>query len=76
MKPRVLIMDEPTAGLDSEMVHELMELSDELNHMGMTMIVSTHDLEMAYEWADEAMVMIGGELLFSGAPEEASRSPS
>lgn len=70
MKPKVLIMDEPTAGLDSEMVHELIELSDELNHRGMTIIMSTHDIETAYEWADEAMVMIKGEMLFSGLPEE------
>ena len=63
MKPRVLIMDEPTAGLDSEMVHELMELSDELNHSGMTMIMSTHDIETAYEWADEMMVMHQGRIV-------------
>jgi cobalt/nickel transport system ATP-binding protein len=70
MKPRVLIMDEPTAGLDSEMVHELMELSDELNHGGMTIIISTHDIETAYEWADEMKVMCKGEVLFSGSPED------
>ncbi len=70
MKPKVLIMDEPTAGLDSEMVHELMELSDELNHGGMTMIMSTHDIETAYEWADEMMVIYKGELLYHGSPEE------
>ncbi|MGD0817920.1 MAG: ATP-binding cassette domain-containing protein [Methanomassiliicoccales archaeon] len=70
MKPEVLIMDEPTAGLDSEMVHELMELSDELNHGGMTLIMSTHDIETAYEWADVIMVMFKGEILFSGSPEE------
>ena len=70
MKPKVLIMDEPTAGLDSEMVHELMELSDELNHSGMTLILSTHDIETAYEWADVMVVMFKGELLFSGSPEE------
>ena len=69
MRPKVLIMDEPTAGLDSEMVHELMELSDELNHSGMTMIMSTHDIETAYEWADEMMVMNKGELVFAGSPE-------
>jgi cobalt/nickel transport system ATP-binding protein len=70
MRPKVLIMDEPTAGLDSEMVHELMELSDELNHAGMTLVMSTHDIETAYEWADEMIVMQGGEVLFTGLPEE------
>lgn len=69
MRPKVLIMDEPTAGLDSEMVHELMELSDELNHAGMTLVMSTHDIETAYEWADEMVVMMKGEVLFTGPPE-------
>lgn len=70
MRPKVLIMDEPTAGLDPEMVHELMELSDELNHRGMTMVMSTHDIETAYQWADEMKVMDQGKVVFSGTPEE------
>jgi cobalt/nickel transport system ATP-binding protein len=66
----VLIMDEPTAGLDPQMVHELMELSDELNHRGITVVISTHDLETAYEWADEVRAMEKGRMAFSGKPEE------
>ncbi|MDE1797806.1 MAG: ATP-binding cassette domain-containing protein [Candidatus Micrarchaeota archaeon] len=70
MRPQVLIMDEPTAGLDPQMVHELMELSDELNHQGITVVISTHDLETAYEWADEVRAMEKGRMVFSGKPEE------
>lgn len=70
MKPKVLIMDEPTAGLDAEMVHELLELSDELNHRGLTFVMSTHDVETAYEWADEVRALHKGKLVFSGKPEE------
>ena len=70
MKPKVLIMDEPTAGLDSRMVHELLELADELNQSGLTVIMSTHDVEIAYSWADEISVLHQGRLEFSGAPEE------
>lgn len=70
MKPELLIMDEPTAGLDSEMVHELLELSDELNHKGLTVAMSTHDIETAYEWADEVRALRAGRLAFSGKPEE------
>lgn len=69
MKPKVLIMDEPTAGLDFEMVHELLELSDELNHRGLTVVISTHDVETAYEWADEVRALNRGKLVFSGTPE-------
>jgi len=70
MKPKVLIMDEPTAGLDSRMVHELLELADELNQSGLTVIMSTHDVEIAYSWADDMRVLHQGRLEFSGAPEE------
>ncbi len=70
MKPKVLLMDEPTAGLDPEMVHELLELSEELNHNGVTVAISTHDIETAYEWADDVMVLSGGKLVFSGHPDD------
>ena len=70
MNPKVLIMDEPTAGLDSRMVRELMELADELNQKGMTVIMSTHDVEIAYSWGDEIRVLHQGRLEFSGAPED------
>jgi len=70
MKPKVLMMDEPTAGLDSRMVHELLELADELNQKGLTVIMSTHDVETAYEWADEVQILHQGRLQFSGLPED------
>lgn len=70
MKPKVLIMDEPTAGLDPQMVHELLELSDELVKNGTTVVISTHDVETAYEWADEIHAIYAGKLMFSGEPEE------
>ncbi len=75
MKPKVLVMDEPTAGLDPQMVHELLELTDELAFKGMTVIMSTHDVEMAYSWADELHVMQGGRLIYSGIPENFFSEP-
>jgi cobalt/nickel transport system ATP-binding protein len=69
MKPQVLMMDEPTAGLDSRMVHELLELADELNQKGLTVIMSTHDVETSYEWADELRVLHRGRMVYSGLPE-------
>ena len=67
MRPEVLVMDEPTAGLDPRMVHELLELADELNHKGLTVIMSTHDVECAYSWADEVKVLEKGKMVYSGA---------
>ena len=68
MKPKVLVMDEPTAGLDAQMVHELLELADELNFKGLTVIMSTHDVETAYSWADEVRVLDQGKMIYSGDP--------
>ena len=75
MKPEVLIMDEPTAGLDPQMTHELMELTDELVHLGTTVIISTHDVAMAYTWAEELHVLQNGRLVFSGKSEEFFTDP-
>lgn len=66
MGPEVLLMDEPTAGLDAQMVRELLEFSEELNWKGKTIVISTHDVETAYEWADEVVLMHEGGILFNG----------
>lgn len=68
MRPKVLVMDEPTAGLDAQMVHELLELADELNFKGLTVIMSTHDVETAYAWADEVRILDRGRMIYSGDP--------
>lgn len=70
MNPEVLIMDEPTAGLDAGMVHEIMEMSEELNHKGRTVVICTHDVETAYEWADDVILMYEGGVLFNGSIED------
>lgn len=70
MKPKVLIMDEPTAGLDPQMSHELMELADQLHHTGTTVVISTHDVDLAYAWADEIHVLRKGVMIYSGVSEE------
>ena len=70
MEPKVLILDEPTAGLDPQMSQEVMELVDQMCMTGTTVIISTHDVDLAYAWADEIHVMRLGHLVYSGRPEE------
>jgi len=70
MDPEVLLMDEPTAGLDMQMVREMLEMIEELNHNGRTVVISTHDVETAYEWADDVILMYEGGILFSGSIDE------
>jgi cobalt/nickel transport system ATP-binding protein len=68
MEPEVMILDEPTSNLDPASSEELMEMLDELNYGGKTMIISTHDEELAYCWADEIILMEGGDILHKGPP--------
>ena len=75
MDPDVLVLDEPTSGLDPSGSEDIMELLDELNHEGKTIIISTHDVELAYPWADRAILMLGGKILQEDIPEVAFGNP-
>ncbi|MBN1195046.1 MAG: ATP-binding cassette domain-containing protein [Methanomicrobiaceae archaeon] len=70
MEPDVLIFDEPTSSLDPASAEEIMDLLDELNHDGKTIIISTHDVEMAYRWAHDVILMKEGYILCHGPPDE------
>ena len=76
MEPEVLVFDEPTSSLDPAGAADLMELLDELNTRGTTIIISTHDVELAYLWADQIILMNKGTVLHTGTPEEVFTNPS
>ena len=75
MDPDVLVLDEPTTGLDPSGSEDIMELLDELNHEGKTIIISTHNVELAYPWADRAILMLEGKILEEDIPEKAFGNP-
>jgi len=64
-----MIMDEPTAGLDPQASVEVMELAQKLHINGTTVIISTHDMDLAYEWADTVRVIAKGGIVYSGSSE-------
>lgn len=70
MKPRVLICDEPTAGLDPKYARQIMDLFDRLHQKGTTIILATHDVDLAYSWADYAYFMDGGRVVGEGLPQD------
>lgn len=74
MDPEVLLLDEPTAQLDPVSTQLMMDLLNEFHHHGRTIILSTHDIDFAYEWADEIMIISDGCLLFHGCPYDAFQS--
>ncbi|NLD57028.1 MAG: ATP-binding cassette domain-containing protein [Methanomicrobiales archaeon] len=75
MDPDVLIFDEPTSDLDPSGSEDIMELLDELNHEGRTVIISTHDVELAYPWADRVILILDGGILREDRPEMAFGDP-
>lgn len=70
MQPEIIVLDEPMAGLDAAMQEELTVILEKLHTAGMTIVIATHDLDFAYAWADETIVMEAGRLLAHGIPAE------
>ncbi len=63
MAPRLLVLDEPTAGLDPAGVEELLVTLADLHAAGTTPVLSTHDVDLAQRWADEVAVVAGGRVV-------------
>jgi cobalt/nickel transport system ATP-binding protein len=76
MEPGVLVLDEPTAGLDPQGVHDLTGFINTLSRkFGMTVIFSTHDVSVVPEVADYVYVMHRGRFALEGKVEEIFREP-
>jgi energy-coupling factor transporter ATP-binding protein EcfA2 len=70
LEPHLLVLDEPTIGQDHERARQLMGLMTRLRERYRTTILMiTHDVRLVAEWADRALVIGGGRLLFDGRPE-------
>jgi energy-coupling factor transport system ATP-binding protein len=69
LEPRLLVLDEPTIGQDYERAQQLMKLMVRLRERyGTTVLMITHDVRLVAEWAERALVLDAGELVFDGAP--------
>jgi energy-coupling factor transporter ATP-binding protein EcfA2 len=73
MHPNVLILDEPTGGLDWRSRQELLALLCSLNALGHTVLLVTHDMRLVAEHARRAVVLVDGRLLFDGDTRELFR---
>ncbi|MDD1658710.1 MAG: ATP-binding cassette domain-containing protein [Methanomicrobiales archaeon] len=71
MDPDLLVLDEPTSNLDPAGSEDIMELLEELKGNGKTVFISTHDVELAYPWADRVILLRGGEILQEDSPDVA-----
>ncbi|KAB2936323.1 MAG: ATP-binding cassette domain-containing protein [Candidatus Contendobacter sp.] len=66
MRPEILVLDEPTAGLDPHGVTHLLGALQQLHEAGTTLVFSTHDVELAYAWADRVALFHEGTVLCQG----------
>ena len=68
IEPDVLVLDEPTAGLDPIGQEEIMSLAKKLHDEGKTIIFVTHDMDLVMKYADRAIVMDDGKIVFDDTP--------
>jgi cobalt/nickel transport system ATP-binding protein len=69
LKPKLLLLDEPTAYLDRLHTRNLMVTLKNIHATGTTILMATHDLDLAYRWADWIFVMDRGRLVLEGNPQ-------
>ncbi|MGY1883671.1 energy-coupling factor ABC transporter ATP-binding protein [Blastococcus sp. SYSU DS0753] len=69
MRPCVLLLDEPTAGLDPSAVTEALAALSRLQEHDSTVVMSTHDVDLALRWADEVAVVVDRAVV-QGAPDD------
>ena len=68
--PKVLFLDEPTTGLDPQAKRNLWELVQDLNASGMTIVLTTHNMEEAEQLCNRIAIMDHGKIIAEGTPQE------
>ncbi len=71
MRPKIIILDEPTAGQDYRHYTEIMEFLEKLNEDGQTIIMITHDMHLMLEYCDRCITIVDGQIYFEGLPSKA-----
>lgn len=75
MNPEVILFDEPTSALDPEMIEEVLALIMEVSKKNITMIVVTHELKFAYDFATRVIFMDKGKIVEDGEKEQIFNKP-
>ena len=68
MNPDVLVLDEPTAGLDPNGAKEMLDLFVSLNKQGKTILIVTHEMDYVLEYCQECVVIKDGDVVYQGTP--------
>ena len=75
MNPEVILFDEPTSALDPEMIEEVLNLIMEVSKKNITMIVVTHELKFAHDFATRVIFMDQGKIIEDGEKEQIFTNP-
>lgn len=70
MKPKIMVLDEPTSGLDPKGASQILKLLYDLNKEGMTIIISTHDVDLVPLYAYQVYIISEGKIIKKGSPKE------
>ncbi|PVX27532.1 MAG: energy-coupling factor ABC transporter ATP-binding protein [Candidatus Bathyarchaeum sp.] len=70
MKPKVLLLDEPTSNLDSESAERVISFLKELNREGITVLLATHDLDVLVDCATRIVLLNDGQIQVNGTPND------
>jgi ABC-type polar amino acid transport system ATPase subunit len=75
MNPEILLLDEPTSALDPEMVQDVLAVIKSFVHTGITIIMATHEMNFAKNFADKILFLEEGKILEEAAPKEFFKNP-
>lgn len=75
MHPQILILDEPTVGLDAVSADGLLSIVRQLHRQGRTIVLVTHDMALAAQYAEEMLVMAQGRVVLQGATRQVLAQP-
>jgi cobalt/nickel transport system ATP-binding protein len=70
MKPKIMVLDEPTSGLDPKGASQILKILYKLNKEGMTIIISTHDVDLVPLYAYQVYIISKGKIIKKGSSQE------
>lgn len=76
MHPEIIILDEPAAALDPRHTTMVNHIVDQMTEAGITVLMATHDVNYAYQWADEVLLFHQGKVLMQGSPAQVFSNPT
>jgi len=74
-KPKLLLLDEPTAGMSRHDTNTTIELLKKIKESGMTKVIIEHDMQVVFSLADKIVVLAQGAIIAGGTPDEIRNDP-